>query len=402
MSTAALALTPPTADRPRERLPLRCVAGCVALMGALVVAFAVQRPVLIVACTALCAALVLASGLQRRVTRSQLLLFVGVCVVFAPAFLKPYHGLSPIYYFLSTVVMFFTADVIARQDPRVLLMALRLLYAAAVTFVAWVAFTYWGHPEPFGEVIPGSSTNAIPSYLIVLQVALSLATYVVRRRLPLLSPLLTFAIAFLGLGRGSLVIAAAIIGATVVLNLFASAPGRPFERLWHGALALAAAVALWMHGDGFLETVSNYTKLSVGLVDTNRLEIIDDYFARIDGLTLLLGADYAGTIVEHTYGGNPHLAYVRTHSFFGLAAVVLAMASPLAVWLARRAWTARLVFFTFIALAALRAVSEPIFFPTVLDFFYFLYFMLLRHLPSAAAAAAAAGAVRATHNPTLR
>jgi hypothetical protein len=130
-------------------------------------------------------------------------------------------------------------------------------------------------------------------------------------------------------------------------------------------------------------------------VDTNRLEIWDHYTRKIDGFTFLFGADYAGTVIEYEYRGNPHIAYIRTHSFFGLPLTLLALVSPGFVLLARKALAAKLVFFVFIGVAALRASSEPVFFPTLLDFFYFSWFLMyLKHAqPSAARPAAVAKGV---------
>jgi hypothetical protein len=59
------------------------------------------------------------------------------------------------------------------------------------------------------------------------------------------------------------------------------------------------------------------------------------------------------------------------------------MASPLIVLFGTmKLLSARLVFLYFIGLAAMRAYSEPVFFPTPLDFFYFSYFLIFfNHAP---------------------
>jgi hypothetical protein len=265
------------------------------------------------------------------------------------------------------------------------------MFWAAVLAIGWGIYTYFGYPEPLGMLIDGSSTNGIPSYLIVLQVSLSLATFLATGRLPVVSTLFTFAVAFFGNGRGSLVIAAAIILATLTLNALVAHRYNPRLRLVPLGGLLLALLAMMLWGGDLLDLVYGHTKLSVGLVDSNRLEILEQYMRKIDAFTLLFGADYAGTVIEYEYLGNPHIAYIRTHSFFGLPLTLLALISPSLVLLARKVTTAKLVFFVFIGLAALRAASEPLFFPTLLDFFYFSWFLMyLRHAEPARQSSAVA------------
>lgn len=357
--------------------------GPVALfMAAVMLAFASQIHVLMIFGTALCALYAWIDRSRASISHLDLVRFSVACLLFLPAFAKPYHGLSPIYYFLSTVAVFFAAQVTARKSPILLLKAFRCLYAASIVAIAWILHSYWGEVEPLGMVIEGSSTNAIPAYLIVIQIGLSLCSYVARGRLPIVTPFLTIAVAFLGNGRSSLVVAGLIVAATLVLNLTAGGRSQRTLRLASVSSFVLVALGLVLLGDEFFEWIMRYTKLSVGLVDTNRLEIWGDYWGKIDGLTLLLGADYEGTVIESKYNGNPHIAYIRTHSFFGLPLTTLALLSPWLVVFARKTFSAKVVFFTFISLAALRAFSEPIFFPTLLDYFYFSYFFIyFNHAP---------------------
>ena len=361
-------------------------------MATVLLAFIAQIPAVIVAGSALCGLYAWVARSRRAARWHEVALAAGACLLFFPAFANLHHGASPIYYFFATLAAFFAAQAVSRKPAAALMRALGWIYWAAVSGIAWVLYTYWGYKEPFGMIIEGSSTNGIPAYLIVLQIALSLCTYAATGRLPVLTPLITGAVAFYGAGRGSLVVAGLIIGISFLLNLMPTAgPVRPGRWVWRiGFLAGFAllTVFLALYGDEFLDLVTRYTKLSVGLVDTNRLEIWDQYSAQLNPYTLLFGADYAGTVIDYEYRGNPHIAYIRTHSFFGLPATLLAMLSPLLVLFVRKSLTAKLVFFSFISLAALRAASEPIFFPTLLDFFYFLYFFVyFNHIPVPSAAA---------------
>jgi hypothetical protein len=378
--------------------PLREFAPVMLFMTAVTLAFISQIQAFIVAGAGLCAIYAYAARSGQGLSRNDWLLLAICCLLFLPGFAKPYHGLSPVFYFLSTVATFFAAMAATRQRPAVLLAAFRWMYWAAVAAIAWVLYTYWGNVEPLGMVIEGSSTNAIPAYLIVIQVSLSLATYLVHGRLPVLSTLFTFAVAFLGNGRGSLVVAAVIVAATLTLNAIVVGRAKPRSRLAFMLPLMLATLGIMIWGEELLELVSNYTKLSVGLVDTNRLEIWDHYSRKIDGFTFLFGADYAGTVIEYEYRGNPHIAYIRTHSFFGLPLTLLALLSPGIVLLARKALADKIVFFVFIGVAALRASSEPVFFPTLLDFFYFSWFLMYLKQARPSRARAVASNLRLTSN----
>lgn len=352
-------------------------------MTTVLLAFVSQIQLMIITGAVLCAIYAFRARTVRGFNVDTLMLYLFVCLLFIPAFLKIYHGMSPIFYFLSTIAVFFAAEEISSKRPVVLLKAFNWMYWGAVAAIAWVLYTYWGYPEPFGMVIEGSSTNGIPAYLIVLQISVSLATYLVHGRLPVLSTLFTFAVAFFGNGRGSLVAASLIFFITLILNVVAGGRDKASLRwIFFGIFVFTGLVGLIWGGE-LLELVTVYTKLSVGLVDSNRIQILEQYLSKIDAVTLLFGADYSGTVIENEYRGNPHIAYVRTHSLFGLPLTILAMVSPVFVLMARKVLSAKLVFFSFIAVGAMRATSEPIFFPTLLDLFYFMWFLMyLKHAES--------------------
>jgi len=375
-STGPLAVGP---ARPSEATYIAIV------MSSILLIFIVQIPTVIVLGTIACGAFAYAANLRHGITRKQLYGMAAVPVVLLPAFFKPYHGLSPIFYTFSTVFVFLAAQAIAKKNPVDLLKAFQIIYGASLAAIAFILYAYWGHPEPFGEVIEGSSTNGIPAYLIIIQIGLSLCFYVVRRRLPLWPPLATAVVAFFGNGRGSLVVAGLMIVGTFLFNALISDSARTgTRRRYYFVAALALFFVFSEYGEDMVDFVTRYTKLSVGLVDTNRIEIFDDYWDKLGPVTALVGADYEGTVIEMDHNNNPHISYIRTHSYFGLPATILALVSPAIVLFGRKTRMARAVFFFFIGMAALRAYSEPILFPTLLDFFYFCYFFIFfNHAPDA-------------------
>ncbi|RQP21616.1 hypothetical protein [Piscinibacter terrae] len=345
--------------------------------------FVLQHPVLLVGGTALCATYAVVVLRNSKFHPDQLLILLAAVALFLPAFIKPYFGLSPAFYVLSTMSTFLAAVAVTRHAPLVLLRSLRFIFGASVAGIAWALYVYWGMPEPLGEVIEGSSTNGIPAYLIVIQVGVSLCTYLTHGRLPLISPIFTVLVAFFGYGRGSLVVAGLLFAFSAAHRLAQVRNYALWSRLALVFCAVATILCLYLYIDVLIDLLTDYTKLGAGLLDVNRLQIWRDYSGKIDAWTLLTGADYAGTIVETERQGNPHIAFIRTHAFFGLPATVCALASPLVVFLApNRTWGSKIVFAAFAGMAALRAASEPILFPTLLDLYYFSYLIVFfRYAP---------------------
>jgi len=338
--------------------------------------FVLQHPVVLIAGSLICAGYAIYSYWPIGVKNGQLILFFTCLTLFLPGFIKPEHGFSPIFYAFSTVSVFFAAKAISNYSNYVFLAAFRIIFIFSILAIALILYAYWGHPEPFGEVIEGSSTNGIPAYLIVLQIGLSLCHFLVRGQLPLLSPILTGSVAFFGNGRGSLVVAGIIISVSFIFNLALNNKQSRARKAIFVFIFCLIVLILTQHGAELLDLLTSYTKLSVGLEDSNRLNILNQYINKLNPWTVFVGAEYHGTVIEYKHNGNPHISYIRTHSFFGLPLTLLAIASPLLVLFYKKPFKLRLVFFTFISLAAIRAGSEPIFFPTLLDFFYFLYFFI--------------------------
>jgi len=370
----------------RLRFPsahIKAIVGVSLFMSAILLAFVAQKPILLVAGAFVCAAYAVSKSFPLRISSNQLLLLACISLLFLPGFLNPYHGFSPIFYFFSTFAAFFAAGAATKHTPAVLLAAFRFIYTWAVVTISYILYVYWDAPEPFGMAIEGSSTNGIPSYLIVIQIGLSLCYYLVHKRFPVLPSMITGAVAFFGNGRGSLVVAGLIIIASLIFNLMLLGSKNRKSQIFFIFTLVALAIPLAWNAEVLIDLLISYTKLSVGLADENRLEILDHYLGKINPITLLIGADYSGTVIESWYLGNPHIAYIRTHSFYGLPLTVLALVSPAFVFFSRKTLIAKVVFGCFIGLAAMRAVSEPIFFPTLLDFFYFSYFFLFfRYAPT--------------------
>lgn len=291
-------------------------------------------------------------------------------LLFLPAFHKPEIGFSPVFYAFSTVASMLAAWALVQYSPAVLARVFRWVYAVCTVAVFIMLSMHAGEPEPLGQLLPNSSTNAIPSYMLVLQVGVSLSYFAQNNRLPMLSPWITGWIAFLGLGRGSLIVAGLLIAATLAFNLIGrkNNGGRQLFRAFLLLLLLAIA---FLVGPMAYEWVASNTKLSSGLMDIHRTEIFVAYWNKLDMVSFFVGTDFSGTVIAEVYNGNPHVALLRTHSFFGLPLTLMALLSPLVVLWAPISRRHKWVYSSFYGLLVLRSMTEPILFPTLLDLIYF-------------------------------
>jgi hypothetical protein len=354
----------------RYRAPMPTLFTSALVVAALLAAF-VSRSIP-VAVAALVAALLLVArhlpllSSSRRIERQVSILYVLVLTAALPV--AALRNETALLHYTVAIVAFGCAYVLTRDMVLYRRISEWVLWAALGLVFAYLATSGLGG-FPLERMIPGWSSNAITSLLIVLQANACIARYFVKREASLLIPLLTLAVCLVGYGRGS-ILAAAII---VVVNVLALlAPGRSTRAGWLIALITATAIIAGLHYSDeiglFLEA---NTKLGSGLYDFHRARIIDEYVNRLDGISLLIGADYWGTSIERVYNGNPHNSVIRAHHLFGIGYVLLVLAVPLLLMPHRLPLAATLYAGALLAVVLLRAFTEPVLFPTILDLFYF-------------------------------
>lgn len=346
----------------------------------LILLFALQQPYSFFMGLVLSAFYFLVGGVPRAVNLVSLLgLVLAVLIFLLPSF-SFYHGLSPLFYTCSTL---FVAGAAFSFSKLSVARSLKSLHIAFWFFWGVTLYLWWLHrnsAEPLGDIIPGSSTNGIPSYFIVLQVAVSLSFLLCHSRLPVLTPIATLVVAFLGLGRGSIVVALALLMASLVFN-FLFFYGRSFLVrsvlcfLLFLVVVIFLIIGFYVLGDFFSAYIER-SKFSSGLMDPYRAIILIEYLNGLDFLGILFGGSYDGTVIDLKYDGNPHLAFIRTHAFYGIFGLLLVVLSPLFLFAARKPLRYRVVGFSFLCLLLVRALTEPILFPTLLDFFYLYVFLI--------------------------
>lgn len=354
----------------------------------LIMAFVLQRPETLFFGSVVCAGYAISRMNFSRVNWGELFVVLAAILICFFSTLSFNHGLSPIFYLFSTLFAFYAAKNFNNCTLRQICICLRIVFWLAIFAIGYVLLKYWDFPEPFGEVVPGSSTNGIPSYLIIIQIALSLAVFLESKRFPIISAAFTLAVAIFGLGRGSIVIAGMILLSSFVVN-FSLKKITIFARLeilflvFFAIFMVLLVFGFYFDIQAFVDEMVGQTKFREGFFDPYREEIFSQYLSKLDWFSLLFGADYSGTVIADQYDGNPHISYVRTHAYYGFFGLVLVVFSLLLILIAKKNFVYKFVFLIFISFSLMRALSEPLLFPTLLDFFYFLYFfMFFKHAPS--------------------
>jgi hypothetical protein len=272
------------------------------------------------------------------------------------------------HYFV-TVLSLLTAFLITRSPDTYFQASRAGLYASLGVVSAYLATSGLGS-FPLERMIPDSSSNGITSYLVILQANYCVASYLVRRKLPFLSAVLTLGICIVGYGRGSILSTVGIIAVNFITFALRKSPRHFFAAV--GVLALTGVWLAAVYGDEITYFVEANTKIGSGLYDQHRDSIIKDYSHLIDenSLLILTGADYKGTVIEADYNNNPHNSYIRAHHIFGLPYLMLMLSFPLLAFV-RLPGKLRAYPLALITIMLFRAATEPILFPTMLDVFYF-------------------------------
>lgn len=294
-----------------------------------------------------------------------------------PPIVAMHHGFSPLYYFIVFLLSLAAAKSIAQFDIDEIQAALGRAY---IFFAIIIFIAYWPNrdsPEPFEGLIQGSSYNGITSYLIVLQITLSIFSYLKHGTFPIGSAVYTLFIAVVGVGRGSIYSAIMILILSVIFNAFMHVKYLQGRKLFASALVFCFLFYyLFVNFDLIYNYLDSGTKALQGPKDSARVEILNEYIENLNWVNIFTGQDFSGTLIKDRYDGNPHIAFIRAHAYMGLLVVPILL-SPMLFFFTKARSRDQLFVFSFSLIFLFRALSEPILFPTLLDFCYFLPFFAL-------------------------
>ena len=357
-----------------------------AVISLFLILFAFQSPLTLISCYGLSALYVLFRWDYISIRRSIFTYYLWAACLFLPAMSLFNHGITPYVYLLLFPVLVLFASLYAKQPINAIKSSLSCSFWMLIILTLSAVFKNGYSTEPLEQLIPGTSTNGIPSYFIVLFVALAISSLISVGRMPVVASIATLIVAILGVGRGSIIVAAILLLFSLSFTFFRSKMRPGYKS---SIILLAVLVAIIFIANNFneilitFETLVKGSKFSNGIWDEHRAKIIMEYIAKIDALPFILGADYIGTSILDFYDGNPHNSYIRVHAFYGLWGVLCVFIPLILLAVKDVEWQLKLSILFLIGCALLRATSEPIFFPSLLDFFYILYFFMFHyHYPS--------------------
>lgn len=343
--------------------------------------FTVQLPATIAGSYLIALALVLSKGSRLRFRQGDFIAFLLLLAIFTIPALTFNHGGTPLFYLFISPFLALLAYDFSKNSIDHIRIVLRNTYWIFIIFIGYALAHHWDKPEPLGSILPWASTNGIPSYLIVVQIGYSIAYYLQFNRLPLLSASTTFAISIFGLGRGSIIVAFLILFISLFGNILLLKAKQ--DRLILLKLVLIGFAPLifvfYYSSQEIFEAMGaafDGSKFASGVLDEHRGRILSDYLGKLDAASLLFGTSYDQTSINQLYGGNPHSSLIRAHSFYGLLALCVVFLPVLIVVQSKRDSIQKLISTLLILLVLIRSTSEPIFFPSTLDFFYYLYFLI--------------------------
>lgn len=302
------------------------------------------------------------------------LLLMVIFVFCSFGMFKTAHGISKIFYLIQFSILFLICDYISKEGERYF-NVVKVLFYSFLILSYYILIVNFDKHEPLSHFIEGSSQNGIPSYLLVLLLSYLFCSLMFENRLPLLPAASCLIISFYGEGRGSLVISILVFLLCYLYFFLKPNATKGFS----GKILLFSAFSLFfiflINFNLIAEFVITGSKLSVGLKDTNRLDILTSYINSLSYYEILVGGSYDDNIVSTKYLGNPHIAYVRLHAFFGLIPVIIVIFSPF-LFFFKKVSVKSFFLFALTCLYLARSISEPVLFPTALDFFYFMSFFI--------------------------
>ena len=222
---------------------------------------------------------------------------------------------------------------------------------------------------PLERMIPNSSSNGITSYLIVLQINYSISHYVMYRNTTIITPTITLLICIVGYGRSSILVSLILLLSNLLfrLNLKKMKSSVVFV-----AGALLLFVGIWSaYGEIITLFIVSNTKFGGTFADAHRSLMIREYISGMSLHELLFGRSYFSMSIDEVYNGNPHNSFIRGHHIFGVFYFVLLIFYLLIILRQNDDRSVLWYSYTMLALLFLRAATEPIIFPTMLDYFFF-------------------------------
>ncbi len=342
------------------------------------VVFALQNKLLIISLSLLLFFFVLSNLRYIKFSNINLIASAILIIILMPALKNSYYDVGAIYYLTQTLVIFLLATIIVKKyDINDIIQSVRNIYYLIAIIIYLGIYNYRNEHEPLSYLIDGSSTNGITSYLIIFQIFYSSLYFIKFTKLPVYTALNTATISVIGYGRGSIIIGLLLIAFSMVINFNILNQVKLSKKILFMVVLIFFSSIFFVFWNDIVNFFELYTKLGNGVVDEARAEIFDSYVSDLDHISFFFGLDYINTIISTQYSGNPHISYIRTHHTFGLFFTLIVLLSPLIFIVIEKNKFKASVLSILSIFSLLRAASEPILFPTLLDLFYIMPFIIL-------------------------
>ncbi len=289
------------------------------------------------------------------------------------------HGLTPLFYLLLTPFLVLSAEKIASKPIVHIETVITKVYLFFI-FVIIVGLIFnLDKPDPIAHIIPWSSQNGITSYLIVIHISYAIVYYLRHEKLPIFLTIILFVITIYGLGRGSIIISGIILVVSLIVNHFLNKRSiiRNLVYIPIYCVVILLLCMQYYNYESEVDLIIERSKFSQNMADDPRQNMLNEYVNKLDIWSTLFGSSFEGTSIQKYYDGNPHNSFIRVHSFYGLIGLLSVFAPFWLVLIKKINFKKKIIMVMFIFILLTRAVSEPILFPTTLDFFYSFNFFVI-------------------------
>lgn len=341
----------------------------------MVVSFSIFHPALLAAYAAGCFAIAIIFVKDFEYISSKEKLFftfiIAACAVILPINLFRYPT-AALHFVMLIATMAASAAAIRDRMSYVSasLVALGFAQGSILTYLFFRGLSDY----PLEDMVPGMSSNGVSSYLICLQINYCIANFHIRKKASLVTSAVTFFVCIVGYGRGSILASSGIMFISMLFSF--QSLRRSYAVAATTILLATSTVVIVKNFDAIYDYAERNTKLSAGLFDEARASINTEYWSRMSGVNILIGANYDQSLIERFFNGNPHNSYIRAHHLFGLPYLLLMICMTLRPLTARISNAEKAFHMSMMAILLFRAWTEPIFFPTPFDLMFFSIFLM--------------------------
>jgi len=314
--------------------------------------------------------------------RNWTILYVAIYlgVIFSIIFFKFSEDPNLIFKSVFTFIGIFAATFFL-NDKKLLYyssaFALFLFQIFVFANIFYYGFDNYPVDDPLKKIFDGKSGNGITSYTIILQLHFLVAHIVYDKRVNsflYISIVSTLLICMSTYARGSLISALLII---LIVNLI-------YKFSFKFLYFICGIVLLFFltNMDDVLDFINRNSKLSQGFEDYDRIEALNQYVRKIDFYSILNGANYDETIIDRELNGNPHNSFIRAHHNYGLLYVIFILSTIFLCIFTNQSFKKIILYGSIMLVLVFRIWTEPILFPTILDFYFFsIFFTIYNYEP---------------------